>query len=75
MACQRSGKGVVGTDNGEMGYDDELLTEISQSGDSSYIRGVKRLRTVGGMKERSFLETKWELELSTRKSKAIQALR
>lgn len=54
-----------------MGYDNELLTEISRSGDSNYIRGVKRLRTLNLMRERSFLETKWELELSTKKSETI----
>lgn len=65
--------GGVGSDK-EMGYDDELLTEISQSGGSSFIRGVKRLRTADALKGRSFLETKWELELSTRKRKDILAL-
>lgn len=67
---RKGGKGIAGL-NGEMEYDNELLTEIARSGDSNYIRGVKRLRTVDGMKERSFLETKWESELSTRKSEDI----
>ncbi|KAK2755965.1 hypothetical protein FQN54_005762 [Arachnomyces sp. PD_36] len=65
---------MSGQRDGEMEGDNELLTEISRSGDSIYIRGVKRLRTLDVLKGRSFLETKWEHEVSTRKSEDILRL-
>jgi hypothetical protein len=57
--------------------DGEFMTEISKNGvaKSGFVRGVKRLRVSGRIglpingleRDRSFLETKWETETSTRK--------
>lgn len=52
----------------------DFAKEISQSANAEYVRGVKRRRLDNNnnnnnneMERRSFLETKWELELGMRK--------
>ena len=72
--------GDIGVDDGilwNQNDHDHFLTEINGSAKLAALRGVKRLRVGSGTDDvefrpgRSFLETKWEVEIFVRRRKKV----